>query len=516
MRSCTCLRTVPLVHAEAPGVFRFHPLLRDFLNGGATAADRERLRAAAARRRAPAARRGRTTAAALDALVQCRRRATSCSRCSSSTASAWSNRTPPKRRPRLDVLEGTSRRPGAVVFALRAVLEAAAGRFPYADHLFRRSLEVCERRSAVPGDHLPARAAADEVERARSARAAGARRSPRWSGCWQRESRTSRWRCACAPRSRSPARCRATRRARRRRCARCWRGSRRRPATTRLRALVHHQASFVALVGGDVRRCRALSSIAVELASRQRPLRAGRARAEHCAPRSRSRSRAATTRACASSSRWLTTPPRRATRILVVEAAFGRYDVLADKGAEEDLDAIEALVERQRLAVETSTAACPTAARCARRGAGTSTRRTGCSSGTAEEQPTPARRFRRWAEIALLRRFLGPARGGRRSAGARKRGGRRREERTRRVRAAPGARQRGRSDRVRGAGPARRRAAFSGALRTAGRAHRARGPRPGLTLREPHAWPPSSATVKSCCAAPRRLREAGLAGLAAA
>ena len=34
---------------------------------------------------------------------------------------------------------------------------------------------------------------------------------------------------------------------------------------------------------------------------------------------------------------------------LVVEAAFGRYDLLADKGAEEDLDAIEALVERQRL-----------------------------------------------------------------------------------------------------------------------------------------------------------------------
>ncbi len=173
-----------------------------------------------------------------------------------------------------------------------------------------------------------------------------------------------------------------------------------------LRALAHHQASFVALVGGDVRRGRALSSIAVELAVRNR-LYALAARAMSLRSSVTIQAEGRYDEGLRELEQMADYAAKAGDAFLVVEAAFGRYELLADKGAEEDLDAIEALVEQQRLAVETSTAALPygRALRAAWRGDLDEAYRLLVDTG--EEQPTSARRFRRWAEIALFAAFSG-------------------------------------------------------------------------------------------------------------
>ncbi len=398
------LGTVPLVHAEAPGVFRFHAPLRDFLELRRDPADRDRLHALlleGARLQLASG----APAAAIEALVHAGARDAllvvlerhGFGLVESDSAEAVAHA--------LDVLEADEPPHGAIVFALRAVLEAAAGRFPYADHLFRRSVEICDDEAqclAVTYRHalLLTKWNAPEA-REPLARTVGILERLLAAGIPD-ESMVLRVRAAIAVARALQGEANLAGAEMREVLARV-------ETTTgdhELRALVHHQASFVALAGGDVRRCRALSSIAVDLASRHR-LYALAARALSIRSAVTIQVEGRYDEGLRDLEQMADYAAKAGDTFLVVEAAFGRYDVLADKGAEEDLDAIEALVERQRLAVEASTAALPygRALRAAWRGDLDEAYR--LLSGTAEEQPSPGRRFRRWAEIALFAAFSG-------------------------------------------------------------------------------------------------------------
>ncbi|MEA2666436.1 MAG: LuxR family transcriptional regulator, maltose regulon positive regulatory protein [Candidatus Eremiobacteraeota bacterium] len=398
------LRTIPLVHAEAPGVFRFAPLLREFLQRRGERGKlerRRRLLLEGARLQITASQ----TAAALDALVRAEARDELRDllerhgfRLVESDAAAAVARA-------LDTLKAGDAPPSPIAFALRAVLEAAAGRFPYADHLFSRSLATCT----------------DEAQRV-AITYRHALLLTKWNAPEAREplvrivATLERLLAAGIPDEPMALRVRAAvavARALQGDAARASAEMREvlaRVETTtgddELRALAHHQASFVALVGGDVRRGRALSSIAVELAVRNR-LYALAARAMSLRSAVTIQVEGRYDEGLRELEQMADYAAKAGDAFLVVEATFGRYDLLADKGAEEDLDVIEALVEQQRLAVETSTAALPygRALRAAWRGDLDEAYR--LLAGTGEEQPTPARRFRRWAEIALFAAFSG-------------------------------------------------------------------------------------------------------------
>jgi LuxR family transcriptional regulator, maltose regulon positive regulatory protein len=393
------LSTVPLVHAEAPSIFRFTPLLRDFLQQRGERGDAKRTRRLlleGARLQIAAGQ----TAAALDAFVRAGANEELRAlleqhgfRLVESDAAAAVARA-------LDTLEAREAAPSSVVLALRAVLEGAAGRFAYADHLFRRGLAVCTDEAQclaityrhallltkwnAPEAREPLAQAVSTLDRLLAAGISD-------------ESMALRVRAAVA-------------------VARALQGDAAQAAAemrevlarvetttgdAELRALAHHQASFVALAGGDVRRCRALSAIAVELALPNR-LYALAARAMSLRSAVTIQVEGRYDEGLRELEQMADYAAKAGDAFLVVEAAFGRYDLLADKGTEEDLDAIEALVEQQRLAVEASTAALPygRALRAAWRGDLDEAYRV--LAGTGEEQPTPARRFRRWTEIALF------------------------------------------------------------------------------------------------------------------
>ncbi len=398
------LSTVPLVRAEAPGVFRFHLLLRDFLERRLATAERERLRGLlleGARLQLAAGAR----AAAVDALVRAGAHGELLALLEQHGFELAESDAADAVDLALDALERQAHEPNAVILALRAVREAAAGRFPYADHLFRRSLETCAdeaqclaityRRALLLAKWNAPQAReplADTVATLDRLLAAGISDEPM----------ALRVRAANAVARVLLGDAAAAASEMREVLARV-------ETTTgddELRALVHHQASFVALAGGDVRRCRALSAIAVELASRN-GLYALAARALSIRASVTIQVEGRYDEGLHELEQMADYAAKAGDTFLVVEAAFGRYDLLADKGAEEDLDAIEALVERQHLAIETGTAALPygRALRAAWRGDLDEAYR--LLSGTAEEQPTPARRFRRWAEIALLAAFSG-------------------------------------------------------------------------------------------------------------
>ena len=398
------LRSVPLVRAEAPAVFRFAPLLRDFLEQRRGPGERERLRLLlldGARLQLAAG----ETAAALDAFVRAGARDELLAlleehgfRLAESDAGEAVGRA-------LDALEAGQAAPRAVALALRAVLEAAAGRFPYADHLFRRSLAICGDEAqclAITYRHALLLTKWNAPEAHEPLAQSVATLGRLLAGGIADEPMALRVRAAIA-------------------VARALQGDAARAAAemrdvlahvetttgdAELRALAHHQASFVALVSGDVRRCRALSAIAVELAVPNR-LYALAARAMSLRSAVTIQIEGRYDDGLRELEQMADYAAKAGDAFLVVEAAFGRYDLLADKGAEEDLDAIEALVEQQRLAVETSTAALPygRALRAAWRGDLDEAYR--LLAGTGEEQPTPARRFRRWAEIALFAAFSG-------------------------------------------------------------------------------------------------------------
>lgn len=398
------LRTVPLVHEETPNVFRFTPLLRDFLQQQAEREAPERacrLLLEGARLQIGAG----WTAAALDAFVRAGARDELRSLLEQHGFSLVESDAAAAVDRALRVLEADEAGPGAVVLALRAVLEAAAGRFAYADHLFRRSLATCT----------------DEVQ-CLAITYRHALLLTKWNAPEAREplaqtvAALDRLLAAGIPDESMVLRVRAAAAV-----ARALQGDAGRATAemrevlahvetttgdAEMRALVHHQASFVALVGGDVRRCRALSAIAVELAVPNR-LYALAARAMSLRSAVTIQVEGRYDDGLRELEQMADYAAKAGDTFLVVEAAFGRYDLLADKGAEEDLDAIEALVEQQRLAVETSTAALPygRALRAAWRGDFDEAYR--LLAGTGEEQPTPARRFRRWAEIALFAAFSG-------------------------------------------------------------------------------------------------------------
>jgi DNA-binding CsgD family transcriptional regulator/tetratricopeptide (TPR) repeat protein len=305
----------------------------------------------------------------------------------------------------VEEIERHQSEPGAVSLALRAVGEAADGRFQYADYLFRRSLEICAddgqclsvayRRALLltkwnaPEAREPL---ADTVATLRRLLAAGAVDEPM----------ALRVRAvnamACALLGEVAAASSEMREV----LARVEMST----GDETLRALIYHQASFVALVSGDMRRSRALSGIALDLASRHN-LYAVAARAFSIRSAITIQIEGRYEDGLRELEQMAEYAAKAGDAFLVVEAAFGRYDLLAEKGCEEDLDAIEALVERQRLAVETSTVALPygRALRASWRGDLDEAYR--LLSGTAEEQPTAARRFRRWAEIALFAAFSG-------------------------------------------------------------------------------------------------------------
>ncbi len=398
------LGTVPLVHADAAGAFRFHAPLYDFLVRRRDRAARERvlrLLLEGARLQLAA---GQTTAA-LGTLIHAGAREELLAvlerdgfRLIESDGAAIVAQA-------LDALDAEGTPLSAIVLALRGMLEAAAGRFPYADHLFRRSLDICtddEQCLAMTYRHALLLTKWNAPEAREPLTQAVATLQRLLAAGIRDEGMALRARAAVAVAralqgETAPA-------------AAQMRDVLARVETTtgdpELRALAHHQASFVALSAGDVRRCRALSAIAVDLAVRSR-LYALAARALSLRSALTIQVEGRYDEGLRELERMADYAAKAGDTFLVVEAAFGRYDVLADKGVEEDLDAIEALVERQRLVVETGSAALPygRALRAAWRGDIDEAYR--LLSGTAQEQVTSARRFRRWTEIALFAAFSG-------------------------------------------------------------------------------------------------------------
>ncbi len=422
-RSPSLLARVPLVRAEAPGVFRFHPLLRDFLERRRDRADATAcawLLLEGARLQLAAGRRPRRS----DALIRAGARDELLARAREHGFTAGRVRRGRGRRSRARCARRRAAR------SRRGAPRAARGarsrgralpvRRPPVPRAAWRS--AATKRSAWRSP-IATRCCSRNGTRPRRA-SRWPRPSLRWSACWRRESPTSRWRCGCARRSPSPARCRATPRSRRPRCAAVLARVETTTGDAELRALAHHQASFVALAGGDVRRCRTLSSIAVELAVAQRPLRAGSARAEpalrgHDPGRGPLRRGLARARADGGLRRQggRHVPGRRGgVRALRPARRQGRGG-----GSRRDRSAGRAAApggrDQHRRAAVRSRAARGVARR-PRRGVPAA----GGDRGRAADARSPLPALGR---DRAVRRVLGPARRGRRSASARGRGGRR-------------------------------------------------------------------------------------------